>query len=1173
MEIKRGNTVIANVHLQGNSFVEEEVTGNHYIQLVFLSPSTIDLAIGDYITYSGGDYKIRNNETVKKEETSLGWSYTVTFYASQYELQDVSFFLHGAPERKKNFDYYNGTAAQWLAIIVENMNRVSSGWQAGSVIESAGINMSFRDKSCAAVLGDLVGELDTEYWITGKTINIGRREYASNGLILGQGGGLGFKDITLSAVDETPPITVLYPYGSDKNITSNYGNDYLVLPGGALSLEKNIDKYGRIEQSVQFEDIFPKGEFHVTEKIDNFTLKASDIDFNLTDCLIDGIEAIVTFQNGGLAGYDLAIVEGSWNNATKQFKLKKNEQENALNVPGDINFAVGDMFILTSINMPQSYIGEAENKLLEEATKYHDSVCEKRVQLSCVCDNTYFKTFDISISCGQMIGIISDPLGIDREIRCTKIKKYLENDREPYRYEIVVSDFLQGSGMRDLIKEVKNVPDEIQKSVNPVKEFTKRTWRDVMQTKEMLFDPESDFFTDIIQPLAVHTAQLIVGTNSQQMNLVGVKFIPNADNDPNLFKNTAGTLEHFTVNADGTIRTWGITSSTHSLDNENAYYVYARCGKGVTTGTILVTDQKILLEQEEGYYNFWIGVLNTPIDGVRSWQPMYGYTEIAGQQITTGLIKDRLARLVIDLASARIIAQNGAEIIGKLTISSGSSGYDNLEDKPDLSIYDEAVNYLDNVLPGTFEEMQRQLDKAIDSWFDHYDPAMNNFPASEWATTNDKERHLDDTFTNLDTGQSWRFTKSTGNVYSWTLMADTAASKALLLAGQAKDTADGKRRTFVATPYPPYDIGDLWTQGASGDIMRCKTARLTGSYVASDWEKASKYTDDSAATAANTKAQSALDAAIAASNAANAADSKAGTAQSTASSAQTAANSKATVFYGTNDPPSGVTGMKTNDLYVSGTLIYRYNGSSWVKADKYDVQMTITNGGAVDTGAIILGGTGGMAATGTVRIWSGGSGGSTTNGTFRVTDTGAVFARNSINVENPNSTVVCGFSSDGTTNGGSLDNPGSIRIWAGSATPSSGTFKVTQAGYVYGTQFVTNGVAGRMYSGGFEFGEYSGSGYYAALHASNNPLFRIRSQYVPLEVIYNGGQAGIAIAIKNPTGVSTPDTFQLGYFRYGSEGFGRPCIRMTRPIFSNHLSGIERHNVCWDATSGYFYVE
>ena len=78
-------------------------------------------------------------------------------------------------------------------------------------------------------------------------------------------------------------------------------------------------------------------------------------------------------------------------------------------------------------------------------------------------------------------------------------------------------------------------------------------------------------------------------------------------------------------------------------------------------------------------------------------------------------------------------------------------------------------------------------------------------------------------------------------------------TKALNDAAAAKDVADSKRRVFVSTPTPPYDIGDLWVQGANGDILRCQKPRAAGGYYyASDWVPASKYTDD---TKANENAQ------------------------------------------------------------------------------------------------------------------------------------------------------------------------------------------------------------------------------------------------------------------------------------------------------------------------------
>lgn len=104
-----------------------------------------------------------------------------------------------------------------------------------------------------------------------------------------------------------------------------------------------------------------------------------------------------------------------------------------------------------------------------------------------------------------------------------------------------------------------------------------------------------------------------------------------------------------------------------------------------------------------------------------------------------------------------------------------------------------------------------------------------------------------DKTTNPDAGKSWRWVKEEDGTYKWTPIADSDAVKALQEAARAQDTADAKRRVFVVTPTTPYDVGDIWTQGEGGDIMRCIESRTTGNFESSDWDKASKYTDDTAA--------------------------------------------------------------------------------------------------------------------------------------------------------------------------------------------------------------------------------------------------------------------------------------------------------------------------------------
>lgn len=166
---------------------------------------------------------------------------------------------------------------------------------------------------------------------------------------------------------------------------------------------------------------------------------------------------------------------------------------------------------------------------------------------------------------------------------------------------------------------------------------------------------------------------------------------------------------------------------------------------------------------------------------------------------------------------------------------------------------------------GDLESLQEQIDGSIESWFYDHVPTLQNTPASEWATTDDKLRHLGDLFYNTTTGYGYRFA-NTGTqanpVFEWLRITDTDVVKALADAAKAQDTADHKRRVFVVQPTPPYDVGDLWVNATypSGneetdesqhkyynDVLRCGTSKDdSGSFAIADWSLASKYTDDSA---------------------------------------------------------------------------------------------------------------------------------------------------------------------------------------------------------------------------------------------------------------------------------------------------------------------------------------
>lgn len=159
---------------------------------------------------------------------------------------------------------------------------------------------------------------------------------------------------------------------------------------------------------------------------------------------------------------------------------------------------------------------------------------------------------------------------------------------------------------------------------------------------------------------------------------------------------------------------------------------------------------------------------------------------------------------------------------------------------------------------GDLSDLQSQIDGSIQTWFYAGVPTLDNEPASGWTTDAIKNNHLGDLYYDTDTDYAYRFMQVDG-AYSWDRIQDTDAIKALADAAAAQDTADGKRRVFVAQPMPPYDVGDLWAQGSTGDLMRCQIAKTANqSYSSSDWALATKYTDDTTADAAAEAAQTAI---------------------------------------------------------------------------------------------------------------------------------------------------------------------------------------------------------------------------------------------------------------------------------------------------------------------------
>lgn len=140
------------------------------------------------------------------------------------------------------------------------------------------------------------------------------------------------------------------------------------------------------------------------------------------------------------------------------------------------------------------------------------------------------------------------------------------------------------------------------------------------------------------------------------------------------------------------------------------------------------------------------------------------------------------------------------------------------------------TDFINNTYTTDIGNIQDQIDGKIETFRQETDPSK------DWTTAEDKKKHIGDLWYNTATNETFMY-----NGAGWSPVAGTVPD-------EVWGKIDSKCQIFTAQPKPPYNKGDLWFVGSSGDILTCTTARKDGeSYVETDWTKQNKYTDDTTA--------------------------------------------------------------------------------------------------------------------------------------------------------------------------------------------------------------------------------------------------------------------------------------------------------------------------------------
>lgn len=1043
------------------------------VDITIESPFSQTYNIGDKITVFGRDYKLNRLPSVKKTGMHQ-FQYTLQFEGVQYDLFRITYDLTVDTTTNElqdvQGDTLTGNLHRFMTVLIANANRVFPGkWKLGACPDTIGDKtLTFGESdNCLSVLQNLCGQsnFNIEFEIVQSngvyTVNLYERVGQTLPFTFEYGKGRGLYDLHRENVSSSNIVTRLKVYGSTENITSKYRADRLCLPGknkGQSYIEKPemVAKYGVFEGRKNFDDVKPTFTGSVEAVVDTFSFidKKFPFDLNATNAsgetlyLINGVSAKIHFNTGNLAGYDFEVK--SYDHTTHKFTLLKTTDDRGDVFPSETSmafqFGVGNEYKILDVAYPSDIEAEAEAKLAEVGNKYYDQNCQPKVQYGLSVTKAFLEklvgtndSVTNFFAPGDFLHVVDADIDVDKAIR---IKSFVRNILDPYDYTLTISDITTNATITNRVISDLVELDKIV-TINSLKDPTRAraNWRSSREVLNMVFDPDGDYYTDKIKPGSIDTLALSVGAKSMQFGLINTVFQPNYNGNPKLVKWQGGVLTHYTIKEESAVSWVMADGQTTLTGNNSAYYLYAKCERNGNAGVFIFTTSQIKVEDDVNYYHFLVGTLSS-IDqelNVRSLALTYGFTMVNGRFIKTGRIESADGTTYFDL--------DNSEIGGRIVFSSNGQektleelGKESLENK----------DFINNTLPGILSEIQSQLDGQIEQFFETYDPTLTNAPAKDWTTNQMKENHLSDLFYNTESGKVFRFIKN-GSVYSWQVLQDSEVAQALALANDALALAKTKRRIFTSTPYTPYEVGDLWVQGGSGDIMRCKTSRATGSYTSSDWEKASKYTDNTelnkfingtynnaiidltnqidgkietwfqttdpasswTTTAMKAKhvgdmwyhsTQKKLKRYSSSYSWVNIEDQKAIDAYEAANNAQDTADGKRRVFVSTPYPPYDI-----GDLWVNGKDLRRcqtkktqgqsYNVNDWVVAVDYDNTKTVIDGGLVTSGtiqvagdnkSILAGMTGQGTAANSIRFWAGASFENRATAPYRVMQDGSV---------------------------------------------------------------------------------------------------------------------------------------------------------------------------------------
>ena len=455
LNIYRNNQFITAVEIDKSTRYTHIKMGAHKVEAVFFTEAPVDIRIGDYITFEGENFYLNNIPRVK-EVSSNKFEYSVVFEGERYTLYNKKL------RHLSNAEFsYHGNAQAHLQLIIDNINEISERWSIGEVKETETKTIRYNSLYCREALNQIAEAFDLEFRFKGREITLVESIAIDTDYEFKYGFNKGLYSLVQRPVDSSNVITRWYGFGASKNIDKEYRNGVDRLVFEEKYIDVDVELYGVREGDYIDEGVFPQRTGLVTgideDKVTRIT--DADLEFDINDHLISGVTAMIVFKTGALAGSEFEI--NNYDHRTKEIVFNAVVDQFDNETPSEVRKPnIGDAYTLTGINMPESYVTNAEATLKEKTQAYANNN-RLAVIYDLDIDYRYLRRKNILLNVGMKVRVQSDQLEVDELIEVNQISKPLI---APEEVKVVLSNTTVISESSKNLQIIKEAPRRLQEA-------------------------------------------------------------------------------------------------------------------------------------------------------------------------------------------------------------------------------------------------------------------------------------------------------------------------------------------------------------------------------------------------------------------------------------------------------------------------------------------------------------------------------------------------------------------------------------------------------------------------------------------------------------------------------------------------------------------------------------